>query len=220
MAKNITINKVNYEDVGYVNIPLTGENGDAKFIDTDGATAAAADIRKGKTAYIQGEEVTGAAESRAADAVTATGKTVSIPAGIYDADIETSVADGAATPAADVTGAVLGDTESAYPVTITPRATIKAGWIDAIADGEVVTKYVQTEEKTVAPATEAVTVSPAAGKLLAKVSVDAVILTGDAQPGDVMAGKTFYNTALEKRTGTATVPACSQDPVTKALRIV
>ena len=40
MAKNVVINGVVYSDVPYVNIPLSGATGNAKFVDTDSGDAA------------------------------------------------------------------------------------------------------------------------------------------------------------------------------------
>lgn len=59
MAKNIKINGVTYSDVPYISIPLAEGNDDAEFYDTTGATAAAADILSGKTAFGPNGSVSG-----------------------------------------------------------------------------------------------------------------------------------------------------------------
>lgn len=220
MAKSVKINGVTYSDVPYITIPLSEGKGDAKFMDTDGATGVAGDLREGKTAYVSGALVTGTVPAKAEADVTVTGKTVSIPAGIYDAAVEKAVADGAATPNATVASDLLGDTETDYAVTITPQATVtSAGYIESIANGAAVTKYIQVEAKTVDPSTEVQTIAPAEGKLINSVTVNPVVLSGNATAADVMAGKTFYNNDMELKTGTATVPVVGQDPDTKALEI-
>ena len=58
MAQNVIINGVTYQSVPEVDIPKSG-GGTAKFYDTAGADAAAADILTGKTAYGANGSVSG-----------------------------------------------------------------------------------------------------------------------------------------------------------------
>lgn len=58
MAQNITLLGASYSDVPSVQLPKTG-GGTAQFDDTSDADATAADIASGKTAYVNGEKVTG-----------------------------------------------------------------------------------------------------------------------------------------------------------------
>lgn len=69
MAKNVVINGVTYSDVPEIDIPKSG-GGTAKFMDTDDANAAAADVRSGKTAYIGSAKVTGNMTEKAAATYT------------------------------------------------------------------------------------------------------------------------------------------------------
>ena len=211
MAKNITINGVNYSDVASVKMPLTADpESFAFFYDTDSGDATQGDIRSGKKAWVDGVEVTGNVPAKSSSDLTVSGKTVTVPAGIYDSQASKSVADGSATPAATVSGDEIGDTSSSYPITITPKATVNAaGYISTISDGTAVTKYIQTESKSVSPGGTEQTITPTAGKLLHSVVVGAVDLTGNAVEADVMSGKTFYSNSATKKTGTLTVPALS-----------
>lgn len=59
MAKNLVINGVSYTDVPYVEIPLSGGSGNAKFVDTDSGDAATGEILSGRKAWVDGNEVTG-----------------------------------------------------------------------------------------------------------------------------------------------------------------
>lgn len=82
MAQNVIINGVTYSNVPEVDIPKSG-GGTAKFYDTAGATASAADILTGKTAYGASGEVAGSMPSNGSTSGTISTKagTVTIPAG-------------------------------------------------------------------------------------------------------------------------------------------
>ena len=209
MAKNVTINGVDYASVASVKLPLTDKSGDVYFYDTDSGDAVAGDLRSGKKSWVDGVEITGSVPEKTVSSLTVSGKTVTVPAGIYDSQAQKAVADGTATPSVTVSGAEISDISSTYPITITPKATVTAGYISTIANGAAVTKYIQTETKSATPSGIEQTITPTAGKLLSGVTVNAVSLTGTAAASDVMSGKTFYNTALTPVTGTATIPSVS-----------
>lgn len=59
MAQDVTIAGAAYAAVPGVALPLTAGGGSALFVDTADATASAADIASGMTAYVNGEKVTG-----------------------------------------------------------------------------------------------------------------------------------------------------------------
>lgn len=69
MAQNVVINGVTYENVPEVDIPVSG-GGTAKFMDTSDANAAAADIRTGKSGYVNGAKVAGSMAEKAAATYT------------------------------------------------------------------------------------------------------------------------------------------------------
>lgn len=82
MAQNVVINGVTYQNVPEVDIPKSG-GGTAKFYDTAGATAAAADILTGKTAFGANGSVNGSMANNGSTSGTigTVAGTVQIPAG-------------------------------------------------------------------------------------------------------------------------------------------
>jgi hypothetical protein len=61
MAKNVLINGASYNAVPYVNIPLAGGGGNATFYETSDATAQAANILSGFSAYGASGKINGSA---------------------------------------------------------------------------------------------------------------------------------------------------------------
>lgn len=59
MAKNVIINGASYNSVPYVQIPLAAGGGNAIFYETSDATAAAANIASGFSAYGQSGKIYG-----------------------------------------------------------------------------------------------------------------------------------------------------------------
>ena len=129
MAQNVIINGVTYQSVPEVDIPKSG-GGTAKFYDTAGATAAAADILTGKTAYGASGSISGSMANNGSTSGTISTKagTVTIPAG-YTTGGTVSIASAAVTDltaSALLTGkTVLGVAGTLSLPTISQDATTK-----------------------------------------------------------------------------------------------
>ena len=129
MAQNVIINGVTYSNVPEVDVPKSG-GGTAKFYDTAGATAAAADILTGKTAYGASGSVSGSMANNGSTSGTISTKagTVTIPAG-YTTGGTVSIASAAVadlTASSLLTGkTVLGVAGSLSLPTISQDATTK-----------------------------------------------------------------------------------------------
>ena len=83
MAKDVVIRSVVYADTPEVQIPIQG-GGTAHFIDTSDATLSdASNLPNGVTAYSNGTKYTGNAAQNTSSDLTASGATVTAPAGFY-----------------------------------------------------------------------------------------------------------------------------------------
>lgn len=224
MAKNVVINSVTYQDVGEVNIPISG-GGTAAYYDTSDATLASGDsMLSGVTAYADGTKYTGTIVTKTGTDLSASGATVTVPAGYYATNATKSVASGSATtPATTITTAPSISVNSSTGLitasvsasqSVTP--TVSAGYISSGTAGTVTVSGSDTEQLTVQAAT---TYTPttsdqtiAAGTYL----TGAQTIKGDAnlQAQYIKSGVTIFSVA-----GSLTSATVSQDSVTKVLTI-
>lgn len=104
MSKNITLLGASYPDVPAVVLPQTG-GGTALFTDVSDTTATAADVLDTSYFYdYEGTKTQGSIESKSGSDLSASGKTVTVPAGYYGSQATKDV--DTATPAFD--GGTLG----------------------------------------------------------------------------------------------------------------
>ena len=83
MAQNVVINGVTYQNVPSVQIPKS-TSGTAEFFDTSDATLDSGDkMLSGNTAYANGVKYTGSIASKTGTDISASGDTVTVPAGYY-----------------------------------------------------------------------------------------------------------------------------------------
>lgn len=105
MSKSVIINDVTYSDVPYVEIPLSGSSGTAEFYDTSDATLdSGSKMLSGNTAYADGVKYTGSIASKSGSDLSASGDTVTVPAGYYSTQATKAVASGSATAPSTISG--------------------------------------------------------------------------------------------------------------------
>lgn len=219
MAQNVIINNVTYADVPEVQIPKSG-GGTATFMDTSDATLdGGGKMLSGVTAYAGGTKYTGTITSKSSSDLTASGATVTAPAGYYSSAASKSVANGSVTAPATISGtsaSVSTGTNTltlSKSVSVTPSVTT-AGYISSGTAGSSsvsLTASVTTKAAaTITPGTSDQEI--AAGTYLTGKQT----ITGDA---DLVAANIKQGVQIFGVTGSLSSVAVSQDSVTKVLSI-
>lgn len=219
MAKNVVIRDVVYQNVPSVEIPLSGSAGNAVFVDTSDATLDSnAKLLSGVTAYADGTKYTGTITTKSGSDLTASGATVTVPAGYYASQTTKSIETGSATAPATISGTSAtvstGTNTLTLTKTISVTPSVTAGYVASGTAGNSsvsLTASVTTKAAaTITPTTSAIEI--AAGTYLTGKQT----ISGDANliPGNIVAGKTIFSVA-----GTAQIPVITQDSTTKVLSI-
>ena len=218
MAQNVIINGVTYSNVPEVDIPKSG-GGTAKFMDTSDATlTSGGQMPSGVTAYANGTKITGSAAENDSSDLTASGATVTAPAGFYSSSASKSVASGSATAPATISGTSAtvstGTNTITLSKTISVTPTVSAGYVASGTAGNSsvsLTASVTTKGATTyTPGTSNQTI--ASGTYL----TGAQTISGDANlvAGNIVSGVSIFGVS-----GSATMPSITQDSTTKVLSI-
>lgn len=223
MAQNVIINGVTYSNVPEVDIPTTG-GGTAEFYDTTDATlSSGGQMLSPYTAYSDGVKYTGSIATKTGADLSASGDTVTVPAGYYASSASKAVSAGSATtPATSITANPTITISSGGLITASVSAsqsvspTVSAGYVSTGTAGTVSVSGSKTEQMTVqaattiTPTTENQTVS--AGTYL----TGTLTVEGDSDlvSGNIVAGHSIFGV-----NGSATLVSVTQDSSTKVLSI-
>ena len=219
MASSVVIRDVVYADVPAVTIPKSGTSGDAVFTDTSDATLNnGSQMLSGVTGYGDGVKYTGSIPSKSASDLTASGATVTVPAGNYSTQATKSVASGSATAPATISGTSAsvstGTNTLTLSKTISVTPTVSAGYVSSGTAGNSavsLTASVTTKAAaTITPGTSDQTIS--SGTYLTGTQT----IKGDANlvASNIVAGKSIFSVQ-----GSAQCPVISQNSQTKVLSI-
>ena len=224
MAQNVVINGVTYQNVPMVEIPKS-DSGTAEFYDTSDATLdSGGKMLSGVTAYANGTKYTGSIATKTSTDLSASGATVTAPAGYYASSASKSVASGSATtPATSITATpTISVNSSTGLITASVSAsqgvtpTVSAGYVSSGTSGTITVSGSETEQltvqaaQTITPGTSDQTI--AAGTYL----TGAQTISGDADlvASNIKSGVTIFGVA-----GSLSLVSVSQDSETKVLSI-
>lgn len=218
MAQNVIINGVTYSDVPEVNIPKSG-GGTAAFYDTSDATLDSGDkMLSGNTAYANGTKYTGTIVTKTGADISASGDTVTVPAGYYATQQTKSVGAGSATAPATISGTSAtvstGTNTITLSKTVSVTPVVTAGYVSTGTAGNSsvsLTASVTTKgADTITPSTSNQTI--ASGTYLTGTQT----ISGDANlvSGNIKSGVSIFGVS-----GSLTSATVSQDAITKVLSI-
>lgn len=219
MAKNVKINGVTYNDVPEVDIPLSG-GGTAEFFDVSDATLdSGGKMLNGVTGYGgDGTKCTGSIATKTGSDLSASGDTVTVPAGYYASQQTKAVGSGSATAPATISGSSAtlstGTNTITLSKTVSVTPTVTAGYVASGTAGNSsvsLTASVTTKAAaTYTPGTSDQTI--ATGTYL----TGAQTIKGDANllAANIKSGVTIFGVA-----GSLTSATVSQDSTTKVLSI-
>ena len=218
MAQNVIINGVQYNDVPSVQIPKV-PSGTATFTDTSDATLDSGNkMLSGNTAYANGTLYTGTIATKTSTDLSASGATVTAPAGYYATNATKTIASGSATAPGTISGTSASVSTGTNVLTLTKTVSVTpsvtAGYIASGTAGNASVSLSATvttkAAATITPTTSNQTI--ASGTYLTGTQT----ISGDANlvSGNIKSGVSIFGVS-----GSLTAATISQDGVTKILSI-
>ena len=233
MAKTVKIRDTVYSDVPSVQIPLSPGPGNASFYDISAATISSnGQSLSGVKSYgADGTLYTGNIVTKTGTDLSASGDTVTVPAGYYASQATKAITGGQAIPPQSISGTSASISSSSGSITLskTVSATpaVLAGYISTGTAGNVdvsLTASVTTKGATTyAPSTSAQSI--ASGTYLTGTQTIPAVTTTNLSASNIVAGVTVKvgysgdDDSVASVAGSAQVPSISQDSTTKILSI-
>ena len=218
MGQTVVINGVTYSNVPSVEIPLS-TSGTAEFYDTSDATLDSGDkLLSGSTAYADGVKYTGTIATKTGTDITASGDTVTVPAGYYATQNTKAVATGSATAPATISGSSATVTTGTNTLTlsksvsVTPQVT--AGYVSSGTAGD---SAVSLTASVTTKAAATITPTTSNQEIAANTYLTGKqTISGDANllAANIKSGVSIFGVA-----GSLTSATVSQDSSTKVLSI-
>lgn len=218
MAQNVVINGGTYQSVPSVSIPKS-TSGTAEFYDTSDATLSSGGaMLSGNTAYANGVKYTGTITTKSASDITASGDTVTVPAGYYASQNTKAVAAGSAKGPTSVSGMSATVSTGTNTLTLTKSVSITpvvtAGYV---ASGTAQTASVTLTASVTTKAAATITPSTSAQEIAAGTYLTGKqTISGDTNlvASNIKSGVSIFGVA-----GSLTSATVSQDATTKVLSI-
>ncbi len=218
-GQDIVIRGISYEGVPFVQSPREDGEGMAVYYDTSDATLDnGGKMLDGVTAYADGTKYTGTIQTKTSSNLSASGATVTAPAGYYATQATKTVQSGSTTAPATISGTgasvSTGTNTLTLSKTVSVTPSVSEGYVTSGTAGNSnvsLTASVTTKAaQTYTPTTSAQTI--ASGTYL----TGAQTIEGDANltSSNIVQGKSIFGVA-----GSAVVPIISQDSQTHGLTI-
>lgn len=215
----VVINGVTYSNVPSVEIPLSGGGGNAVFTDTSDATLASGNrMLLGNSSYANGVKYDGTIVTKSGSDLSASGDTVTVPAGYYSSNATKAVASGSATAPSSISGTSASVSTSTNTLTLSKTVSVtpvvSAGYVSSGTAGNAsvsLTASVTTKGATTyTPSTSNQTI--ASGTYLTGTQT----ISGDANlvASNIKSGVSIFGVR-----GSLSAATVSQDGSTKVLTI-